>query len=115
MVSGRIEVKGALERFRDFIFIDDVVEAWYRASTRSEPINNVINIGTGIRTNVSELLKSIHDLLPNSSFFISSSTMGDQSGIYSNTDAMRRLLGFEATIRLDRGLQLFLAEAKAQI
>ena len=115
MVSGRIEVKGGLERFRDFIFIDDVVEAWYRASTRREALNNAINIGTGIRTSISELLKYIHDLLPNSTSFISSSTMGDQSGIYSNTDAMRRLLGFEATIRLDRGLQIFLTAAKAQI
>lgn len=115
LVSGRIEVKGAQERFRDFIFIDDVVEAWYRASTRSEPINNVINIGTGIRTSVSELLKHIHDLLPNSSSFISGSTMGDQSGIYSNTATMSRLLGFEATIRLERGLQLFVNEAKGKV
>ena len=115
LVSGRIEVKGSLERFRDFIFIDDVVEAWYRASTRREALNNAINIGTGIRTSISELLKYIHDLLPNSTSFISSSTKGDQSGIYSNTDAMRSLLGFEATIRLDRGLQIFLTAAKAQI
>jgi UDP-glucose 4-epimerase len=115
LVSGRIEVKGGLERFRDFIFIDDVVEAWYRASTRREALNNSINIGTGIRTSVSQLLKSIHDLLPNSNSFISGSTMGDQSGIYSNTDVMRKLLGFEATIRLDRGLQIFLAAARAQI
>ena len=115
LVSGRIEVKGGLERFRDFIFIDDVVEAWYRACTRREALNNAINIGTGIRTSVSQLLKSIHELLPNSNSFISGSTMGDQCGIYSNTDAMRRLLGFEATIRLDRGLQIFLTAAKAQI
>lgn len=115
LVSGRIEVKGSLDRFRDFIYIDDVVEAWYRASTRSEAVNNAINIGTGIRTSVSELLKSIHDLLPNSRSFITGSTVGDQSGIYSNTVTMRRLLGFEATMRLDRGLQLFIEAAKAQI
>ena len=115
LVSGRIEVKGGLERFRDFIFIDDVVEAWYRASTRREALNNSINIGTGIRTSVSQLLKSIHDLLPNSSSFISGSTMGDQSGIYSNTATMNRLLGFEAPMRLNRGLQLFIKAAKAQI
>ena len=115
LVSGRIEVKGSLERFRDFIFIDDVVEAWYRASTRKEALNNTINIGTGIRTSVSQLLKYIHDLLPNSSSFISGSTMGDQSGIYSNTATMNRLLGFEAPMRLNRGLQLFIEAAKAQI
>jgi UDP-glucose 4-epimerase len=115
LISGRIEVKGSLDRFRDFIYIDDVVEAWYRASTRSEAINNAINIGTGIRTSVSELLKSIHELLPNSTSFICGSTMGDQTGIYSNTDSMRRLLGFEAAMRLDRGLQLFIEAAKAQI
>lgn len=113
--SGRIEVKGSTERFRDFIFINDVVEAWWRATTRTEPLNHAINIGTGIRTSVGELLKAICALVPGSEFYISGSTLGDQSGIYANTQAMKRLLSHEATTRLKDGLPPFIASAKAQM
>ena len=30
--SNKILVKGSLSRFRDFIYIDDVIETWFRAS-----------------------------------------------------------------------------------
>ena len=54
-----ILVKGSLNRFRDFIFIDDVVEAWYRASVSKNVINQAINLGTGKRTTVKEILAII--------------------------------------------------------
>ena len=113
--SGRIEVKGGLERFRDFIFIDDVVEAWWRAVSRNEPLNHAINIGTGIRTSVGDLLRAICDQIPGSSFYISGSTLGDQTGIYSSTSVMKELLGFEAKTKLHQGLPSFVAAAKMQL
>lgn len=113
--SGRIEVKGGLERFRDFIFIDDVVEAWWRAVSRNEPLNHAINIGTGIRTSVGDLLCAICDQIPGSSFYISGSTLGDQTGIYSSTSVMKELLGFEAKTKLHQGLPSFVAAAKMQL
>ncbi len=113
--SGRIEVKGGLERFRDFIFIDDVVEAWWRAASRNEPLNRAINIGTGIRTSVGDLLRVICDQIPGSSFYIGGSTLGDQTGIYSSTSVMRELLGFEAKTTLHQGLPSFVAAAKMQL
>ena len=113
--TGRIEVKGSLERFRDFIFIDDIVEAWWRAASRNEPLNRAINIGTGIRTSVGDLLRAICDQIPGSSFYISGSTLGDQTGIYSSTSVMSELLGFEAKTRLHQGLPSFVAAAKMQL
>ncbi len=113
--TGRIEVKGGLERFRDFIFIDDVVEAWWRAATRKEPLNFAINIGTGIRTSVGELLRAICDQIPGSNFFVSGSTLGDQSGIYANPSTMRELLGVDAKTKLNQGLPSFIVAAKKQL
>ena len=55
----KINVKGSLSRFRDFIFIKDVVDAWYN-TTINKYINNItINIGTGKKTTVEDLLKII--------------------------------------------------------
>ena len=113
--SGRIEVKGSIERFRDFIFINDVVEAWWCATTRAEPLNRVINIGTGVRTSVGALLEAIRTLIPGSEYFTSGSTQGDQTGIYADTQTMKQLLGFAASTRLADGLPAFVASARKQM
>ena len=39
----KIMIKGSLKRIRDFIFIDDVVECWFRASEYNSPLNKAIN------------------------------------------------------------------------
>jgi UDP-glucose 4-epimerase len=51
-----IIVKGSKDRFRDFIYIDDVVEAWTKAIETDNTYGKVYNLGTGVRTTVSELL-----------------------------------------------------------
>jgi UDP-glucose 4-epimerase len=63
LASGRIEVKGSLERFRDFIFIDDVVEAWWRATTYEGVAGRALNVGTGVRTSVRQLLTRLCEYL----------------------------------------------------
>ena len=59
LATGSIEVKGSLERFRDFIYIDDVVEVWRRAADLSGDMGRALNVGTGVRTTVAALLKRI--------------------------------------------------------
>jgi UDP-glucose 4-epimerase len=115
LTAGRIEVKGSTERFRDFIFVDDVVEAWYRAATMPQALNCTINIGTGRRTSVGQLLDAICALVPGSSHFTSGSTMGDQSGIYSDNRLMKQVLGMDQTVELSAGLPEFVAAAREQL
>ena len=38
----KIIVKGSLSRFRDFIYIDDVVEIWYRAAFSENSLNKEV-------------------------------------------------------------------------
>ena len=61
--STKIEVKGSLDRFRDFIYIDDVVSAWYNIVSSKKTKNKIYNIGTGKKTTIKELLNLIADLL----------------------------------------------------
>src|SRR5207302_2649077 len=54
-----IPVKGSLDRFRDFVYIDDVVDAWLRALDRQPASNDspgTYNLGTGRPTTVRRLL-----------------------------------------------------------
>jgi UDP-glucose 4-epimerase len=112
LASGRILVKGGTERFRDLIYIDDVVEAWFRAATRDSAPGQVLNVGTGVRTTVGELLTRICALVPGATFATQGGTPGDQSGIYADNTLLRHCLGMESFISVDTGLPRFVAWAR---
>ena len=57
-IKEKIIVKGDLLRFRDFIYIDDITELGLTFK-RDNVFNEKINIGTGVKTTVEELLKNI--------------------------------------------------------
>lgn len=113
LATGKIEVKGNTDRFRDFIFIDDVVEAWYRAATYPSVSGQALNIGTGVRTTVASLLAQLSDIIPGTSHFINGETLGDQSGIYADTQKIESYLGMRSFISLELGLRRFLEWAKS--
>lgn len=108
LANGVVEVKGDISRFRDFIFIDDVVEAWFRASVYSTVIGKTLNVGTGTKTTVGTLLESICNIVPDCQYYTSESTLGDQTGIYADTTALSEILRMEAPVALEIGLKKFL-------
>lgn len=105
--NGKIEVKGNLSRYRDFIYIDDVVEAWLRAGTKLSAKNQIINVGTGIKTTIGDLLEKIRHSVDGSEFFVQGSTPGDQNGIFADISKIEKLLGITHFTPLDEGLPLF--------
>jgi UDP-glucose 4-epimerase len=110
--GGRILVKGGTQRFRDLIYIDDVVEAWFRAATRATALGQVLNIGTGVRTTVGDLLARICAHVPGATFETQGGTPGDQSGIYADNTQLRRCLGIDHFVPFDSGLPRFVAWAR---
>ncbi len=55
-----VTVYGDGEQTRDFVFVDDVVDAFMRATTRGGGL--VCNIGTGRETSINELLATLADV-----------------------------------------------------
>jgi UDP-glucose 4-epimerase len=106
--SGTIEVKGNVDRFRDLIFIDDVVEAWFRAATYQSAIGQTINLGTGVKTTVANLLHQICELVPGSDYFVTNGTVGDQSGIFADTTNLQSKLSMTAFTPVNEGLKKFI-------
>lgn len=102
-----IQIKGGLDRFRDFIYIEDVVEAWFRSATYDDVYNCTINVGTGKRTTVQDLIGKICKEFPGCTYTVEGSTPGDQTGIYANADRLKNLLQIEKFTDLDRGLRSF--------
>lgn len=112
LANGRIEVKGSVERFRDFVYIDDVVEAWLRAATYSSAVGKTLNVATGIKTTVGELLDRVGGLVSGSSYYVQGSTPGDQGGIYADVSELRKCLNFDCFTPLSVGLRLFVDWAR---
>lgn len=54
-----ILVKGAADRYRDLIYVDDVVDGWMTALDRPDAIGRVYNLGTGVRTTVRMLIDGL--------------------------------------------------------
>jgi UDP-glucose 4-epimerase len=107
LANGSIEVKGNLDRFRDFIYIDDVVEVWRRAATYPSSLGRTLNVGTGVRTTVEALLKRICALVPGAGYFVQGATPGDQSGIYADTGNLKACLDIGGFTQLEEGLIKF--------
>lgn len=114
MSMRRIVVKGSPRRYRDFIFIDDVIEAWFQTLARPEVRNQVINVATGRRTEVGELLKEIQSLVPGTDVEFTDGTIGDQFGIFADTNKLTSHLGLSSFVKLREGLERFIGTLKSQ-
>jgi len=114
LATGRIEVKGSIERFRDLVYIDDVVEAWFRAATLEGAKGRTLNIGTGIKTTVGGLLQRVCSLVPGATYYVHGGTPGDQSGIYADISALKHVLKIDSFTAPDAGLTQFADWARKQ-
>jgi len=104
----KIIIKGSPERFRDFIYIDDVVEAYLSCLSKPVTFGKIYNIGTGKKTKVKELID--HELKvfgydPKSyPMQFAPSTPGDTMGIFADIKAIQRDTGWRPKVNLDKGL-----------
>ena len=112
LAKGEIEVKGSVNRFRDFIFIDDVVDIWLRAATCPSAVGQTLNVGTGVKTTVGALLHQICKRIPGSSYSVKGATPGDQNGIFADTTLLCQHLQTDKFTPLDAGLSKFVDWAK---
>lgn len=81
----KVIVKGNLNRFRDLVYIDDVVDITIKASFDDKFRNKIINIGTGKKTTVNEILLLIKkNLNSKKDIEVVDGTPGDQFGIFAN-------------------------------
>jgi UDP-glucose 4-epimerase len=109
----KISIKGSANRFRDFIYIDDVVDAFLHFE--SIPFNEelIFNIGTGVRTTVSELIDNISKLLPFPvEILYEGNTPGDIFGIRANCERARSKVGWIAKTPLSAGLKSMISWAQ---
>jgi UDP-glucose 4-epimerase len=106
-----IKVKGSLFRFRDFIYIDDVVFVILQSINNKLFFNHVINIGTGKKTTVLKIIQILKKVISfKFSVKVLSGTPDDQFGIYANISKIKKMINFNPTTDLTRKIKKIYVE-----
>jgi UDP-glucose 4-epimerase len=105
--SQEVPVKGSLQRFRDFIFIDDIVDAWVKALHMPLTKSPVYNLGSGRGTTVEKLLSALKralQLRPDYPVKELSGSRSDQFGLQADIHRAQSELGWHPQVDLDIGV-----------
>lgn len=94
---------------RDFVYIDDVVDATILGLEKEEANNQVFNVGTGVATNV---LTVANELVKNYGIDVSINVsgnyrLGDIRHNYADLTKINKLLGFSPKVSFEAGLKSF--------
>jgi UDP-glucose 4-epimerase len=107
--NGHIHIKGSKDRYRDFVYIDDVVDACIACLNHEEAHGKIINIATGTRTTVEELINILTKLYPSDvTCEYSGSTSGDMHGIFADITLSKELLDYSPSVDLESGISTML-------
>lgn len=108
--GNQVPVMGSLDRFRDLIYIDDVVEGWIACIKDEKNINQIYNLGSGKKSFIGELINQIIDVEGKNGEVkvnVVDGTPGDVKGCYANISKIKSQLNFEPKITLKEGLEKF--------
>lgn len=103
-------VQGSLNRFRDFIHIDDVIQGWELSINNTEYVNQIFNLGSGQKILISELIDKILiglNKAGKTKIEEVGKTEGDIMGCYADISKIRKI-GFDPTIDLQEGINNFI-------
>lgn len=107
--GGSLVVFGDGTQTRDFVYIDDVVDALVAAATAPDVNRQVINVGSGQETSVNQLVETIERVLGHSvQVLYVHAQSGGVSRLVADLTRARKLLHYTPRVDLVTGLQLLL-------
>lgn len=117
LLNKNIVVKGSADRFRDFVYIDDVVNAFIQAYDYSKTNKfGIFNISTGKPTYVYQLLEGIQNALEDEvTVSIIEGTPGDQFGIFGSSWLAKTELNWQPKTEFAEGMVSMVNWAKNNI
>jgi len=101
---------------RDFVFIDDVVDATILGIEKEQANGEVFNVGSGVATTVIEVAESLKKFFDsNISISISGKyRLGDIRHNYADLKKAKNLLGFTPKYNFQKGISEFVNWVKTQ-
>ena len=103
------------EESRDFVYVDDIVEATLQAVDHPAAANQVFNVGTGVPVSVMTVAQTLSRLLgADVPIAISGNfRLGDIRHNYADMSKIERLMGFRPAWDFERGIAAFVDWAAA--
>lgn len=104
--GGSAVIYGSGNQTRDFIHVNDVVDALVKAATVSRVNREVLNVGSGIETSVNELVAEIEAVVSKPAQRIANmDKTGGVNRLVADTTKAAELLDFKAALSLAEGLE----------
>lgn len=116
LTEKKIMVKGSKDRFRDFIYIDDVVEGFCELEKRNSKEYKCYNLTNNLKITVEELTEEIKKIIDNDiSVVYDGSTPGDQFGVYGDNNLILSETIWKPKINLKEGLEKMIKWSKQNL
>jgi UDP-glucose 4-epimerase len=104
--GGSLVIHSSGQQTRDFVYVDDVVNALVAAATAPDVDRCVINVGSGIETGIDQLVRRIEDATGREAHPL---LVAHQSGgvprMCADLTLARQRLGYEPQVFLEEGLR----------
>lgn len=111
LTGGSMVLFGDGRQTRDFVFVDDVVDALISAATAEDINRSVLNVGSGVETSINELVDCIEEATGHSvNRIYNPSAAGGVPRLVADISQAQTLLGFKPKTSLKEGLELMLKQ-----
>jgi UDP-glucose 4-epimerase len=104
--GGSIVVFGEGGQTRDFVYLDDVIDALEAAALARQVDREVINIGRGEETSIESLIDLIGRLTHNPIVPLRNTSGGGVKRLWANIGKAHALLNYHPKVSLEEGLRL---------
>lgn len=97
------------EESRDFVYIDDVVEATFLAATHADAAGQIFNVGSGVATTVNEVVAALFDAYGREvpTRISGNYRLGDIRHNVADTRRIEKVLGFTPQVSFREGVTAF--------
>jgi len=105
--GGSVVVYGDGEQTRDYVFLDDVVEALATAATARKISRLTMNVGSGVATSINELLRAVERATGRRVHVLRNpQESGGVSRLCADISLARKRLHYRPAVDLEQGLRL---------
>jgi len=107
-------IYGDGEQTRDFLYVEDAVEACMLLLSSENCVGEVINVGTGRKTRINELADLLIKLMKKAHItpIHAEPREGDIKNSYADVSKAQKMLGYKPKVTLEKGLKKLLIEHK---
>ena len=110
--NSEVRVTGSLSRSRDFIYIDDIIDAFTNQNILNYQYSDIFNLGSGKEIKVSNLLKSLFkETKKKYKVLIADKHSGDTNNSCANISLIKKT-GWKSKITLRQGIKKVIKDLK---